>query len=530
MLPLLVAKKLPDGSKASGNPLWLTLALEQLNLLDADDFGRAEREFHGTAEERLRAMVLDTVERMPPSVAELYGWLLAQNERIFGPSHVRAFAAMIALGRVGWRESDLLELMPRVAGLVAPGESDEGLDDLKLAALRRGFRAHLVRRGTSGLLDFFHAQMRRAVEARSLGDPEVIRAIHGVIADHLEALPAENPLRATEVMVHLVGYGDAERAARCYASQSSDSSLASATQVLALHIVQGRKNMSNPHLDWTRSFLDQPGLAEVQVQNLANQFNYDLNNALGNIADLSTRRTLLESARQALARLSASDPSNLDCRRDLSVSQERIGDLLQAQGDLEGALREYRASLEVSGSLSDADPSDLGSRRDVSVSHDRIGDVLQEQGDLTGALRAYRAGLRARQRLAASATSHMAWQRGLSVSHSKLGDILLTQGNLSGALREYRTNMKICERLSALDPSNDVWQRDRSISHTKLGDVLRSRGELPGALREYGVGLQVSESLSAGDPANLERQRDLSIIREKLGDVLQEQDVAVLHL
>jgi hypothetical protein len=119
-LRVLMQKELPDGAPAFGNPLWLTLALEQLNLLDADDFARAERDFTGSPAERLRALLLDTAKRMPPDVRELYGWLLAQTEKVFGAPHARAFASVIALGRLGWRETDLLPLVPCVARLLFP--------------------------------------------------------------------------------------------------------------------------------------------------------------------------------------------------------------------------------------------------------------------------------------------------------------------------------------------------------------------------------------------------------------------------
>ena len=38
-------------------------------------------------------------------------------------------------------------------------------------------------------------------------------------------------------------------------------------------------------------------------------------------------------------------------------------------------------------------PATADWQRDLSISHDRIGDVLQRQGDLNGALEAYRAGM-----------------------------------------------------------------------------------------------------------------------------------------
>jgi hypothetical protein len=63
VLAAVLSKKLGDDELAAGNPLWLELALEQLNLFDEDDFARADCEFPGTPEQRLLQMVLGVAAR-----------------------------------------------------------------------------------------------------------------------------------------------------------------------------------------------------------------------------------------------------------------------------------------------------------------------------------------------------------------------------------------------------------------------------------------------------------------------------------
>ena len=48
-------------------------------------------------------------------------------------------------------------IIPRLASVLMPEAEAPLVDDLHLAALRRGFRAHVVRRGEWGQLDFGHA-------------------------------------------------------------------------------------------------------------------------------------------------------------------------------------------------------------------------------------------------------------------------------------------------------------------------------------------------------------------------------------
>ncbi|MDF3072176.1 MAG: tetratricopeptide repeat protein, partial [Polyangiaceae bacterium] len=219
-------------------------------------------------------------------------------------------------------------------------------------------------------------------------------------------------------------------------------------------------------------------------------------------------------------RLAQADSSNAGWQRDLSVSHNKVGDVLRARGDLGGALAAYRESLPVRRRLAEADPSNAGWQRDLSVSHNKVGDVLRARGELGGALAAYRESLAVRRRLAEADPSNAGWQRDLSVTHERLGDALRAQGNLGEALASYRESLAVRRRLAEADSSNAGWQRDLSVSQSKIGDVLRAQGDLGGALAAYREVLAVSRRLAEADPSNAGWQRDLSVSQERIGDVL----------
>src|SRR5262249_12660319 len=52
-----------------------------------------------------------------------------------------------------------------------------------------------------------------------------------------------------------------------------------------------------------------------------------------------------QASRAIAERMVARDAGSPVARNNLSISQQRIGDVLRAQNDLDGALREYQASL-----------------------------------------------------------------------------------------------------------------------------------------------------------------------------------------
>jgi tetratricopeptide (TPR) repeat protein len=227
--------------------------------------------------------------------------------------------------------------------------------------------------------------------------------------------------------------------------------------------------------------------------------------------------------------LARRDPNHAAGQRDLTVSLERIGDVLQAQRDLPAALDAYRSGLDIRVSLARRDPADALWQRDLSISHDRIGDVLDLQGDLPAALLAYEASLALRTALAARDPADADRQRDLSVSQNKIGDVKQAQGDLPAALSAYRAGIAIADTLARRDPANTLWQRDLSVSHDRIGDVLKAQGRLPAALDAYRAGLVIREALVRRDPGNTEWQRDLAVCQVKLSACVPEAARALLE-
>lgn len=514
VLARVLARLAPDGAPAYGNPLWLTLAMEQLNLLDADDFGRAGQDLHG--------LLLGMAASLPPDVAGLYGSVLARAEKVYGAAWARATVCLIAVSQAGWREADLRALLPRAAALLFPQGPPLAWDALQFASLRRGLGAQLAQRGSHGRWDFSHSQMREAVQRRYVADPDLARRLHAAIAGHLLALPPEDPLRDSETMLHLYVADDRPRAARFLAALPAEfDTRTQAARTLGAHILAAGDAARNDALAWTVSLAELPGLDADVRWRLARHVQYDLNGILESEARLGVRLRLLEAAAGALAGLVTADQSRDDWQRDLSANHERLGDVLQAQGDLAGALRSYQASLDIRERLAPAHPSEAGWQYDLALSHERVGDVLAAQGDQVGALQAFRASLAICQRCAAADPSNPVWQHALSVGRQRVGGVLAMQGDLSQALEDYRASLAILQRLVAADPANADWQRDLSASHSIIGDVLQQQGDLMGALEAYRAGLAVFERLAAADPTNASWQRDLSLSHERVGDASQ---------
>ena len=91
-----------------------------------------------------------------------------------------------------------------------------------------------------------------------------------------------------------------------------------------------------------------------------------------------------------------------------------FGETYQTLGDLDQALAVYHDSLAILELLASTDPGNTDWQRGLSVSYNRLGDVLIAQGKLDEAIKAYRDGLGLAERLAATDPDDPKWQRDLS--------------------------------------------------------------------------------------------------------------------
>jgi Flp pilus assembly protein TadD len=80
-----------------------------------------------------------------------------------------------------------------------------------------------------------------------------------------------------------------------------------------------------------------------------------------------------------MQRLTGADPSNAGWQRDLSRNQNNVGHVLRAQGDLEGALREFGKSLEIRRRLAGADPSNADWQRDLAYTLARMAELKEQR-------------------------------------------------------------------------------------------------------------------------------------------------------
>jgi tetratricopeptide (TPR) repeat protein len=496
---------------AFANPLWLVLAVEELNLLDEDDFKRAES-YDGLPAERLRALMLHMIADLPADIPGLYRTAFDHASALFGARYTGVFLGLIAVGRGGWRESDFSALLTTLTG--------ELWNELRFASLRRVFRGQMIPRGALARWDFSHGQMRLAARQRlaDMGVRETL--LHQAIADHLLAASSDDPLRQTETMIHLLGSENWTRAAAYYGNAGlTEAEQQGATRALCDSVLNSPDGPATAMTGVCR-LLDAPDLDDYARMMSAGRFVTQFEAAIRHHVPLEARRILLERTGVALER--PFGPYGEYAQSFLAVTCDNYGDVAMARGEVEPALDAYRAALAIKEGVAAADGGNASRQDALSWSYRKIGEALSEQGHDAEALDTYRTSLAIQERIAAGEDGAR-YRVYLALSHECMGVVLFKLRRFHDALHSYDASLAIRAALAAEEPRNADLQRELSVIHSRIGDIAAAQGRMGYALQNYQAGLAVIEPVAAADPSMALFQHDLFTLHFRLGEILSEQ-------
>ena len=217
-------------------------------------------------------------------------------------------------------------------------------------------------------------------------------------------------------------------------------------------------------------------------------------------------------------------------RRELAASHSRVGDLLSASGDTNGALEQHRLALAMMEQVAAAGPTDIDNMRQLGVAHQKLANSLGNPnypnvGDYPGALRHIESSAQVFRDATAAYPANALFRRLLAVANSNTADVLLALKRPAEALESQRRAQAEFQALATADPSNAAASNDLAISQSKIAEMLDAAGDRQAAVREYERALGIHQSLAAADPKNdslqLEIASDynrLATTQAKLGD------------
>jgi tetratricopeptide (TPR) repeat protein len=331
-------------------------------------------------------------------------------------------------------------------------------------------------------------------------------------------VPTNRPT-AVDAVDRLVAIRDAPKRRRRYAAAAA----------LALAAIGGGVKYT---IDVTRE-----RAAAIAAREEANQRRGQAEDLIGfMLGDLRTRLqkvgrldVLDDVGRKAMAYFAAVPASALSNEEILRRSQalHQLGQVRQAQGDMQAAVAAYQESLQLISSLAARDSSNREWQLALATSHFYAGDARRIQGDAAGAMQDF-----SKYRDIAKAQhdrdpADRTWMLELSYGHSNVAAAYEALGDLASARRELEFSLAVKQRLVALDPGNVEAVEAVANGHNRLGIVMTSMGLGAEALQHFEADLRLREQMLRRDPDNPEFQGEVAEASSYVASVLLDQgDVA----
>ena len=239
---------------------------------------------------------------------------------------------------------------------------------------------------------------------------------------------------------------------------------------------------------------------------------------LGNEGNIQREFDLMRQqlpAREELARVEKTDFTD---RYNLAGTYVYMGRMLMDMGDVNGAIDHQQKALRLREELSKLDPNTTRANRALSISYEYLGLATDQAGDTRGALDFQRRALETRKALVSADPLNIDLRIMLEESYRYVGDMLIELGDSQQALEHYQKQLALVENMLSSDPTNAQFISNHAVALTKIGDLELRNRRASAALLKYEQARRIREQLNSSAPLDLSVRRDLAEIWIKLGE------------
>ncbi len=230
---------------------------------------------------------------------------------------------------------------------------------------------------------------------------------------------------------------------------------------------------------------------------------------IGNLARAQARAAAAEALLAGLLRGAPETPRWLF---ELSVAQERQGDVAFERRDFAGARRLYARAAALREGLHRRAPDDAVLARRLAQAYHDSADATDRDGATAAALALHRQGLAISEAVARTARGAALAdaQFELANSHARLCrlGVRLKSAEAEAACR---ANLALLESLAGRGDARTPWRHELSRSQATLARLLAAAGRGEEALAALDRALATNAALAAADPRNTEFVRDRAL-------------------
>jgi tetratricopeptide (TPR) repeat protein len=465
----ILRKETKDGKPGYHNPLWLTIVMEQLLLLDADDFEEAGK-LAGFGANRVLSLMLQRIEAYDAAVPVLLEQVFANADSDFksryGINWIYPMLEYLSATRSGLRESDLQHLLQ----VADPVEFTR-----QFSLVRRFLRAHLQQSGAYGQWYFTHQQPLQMLR-NMLRENNSYTDRHHEISVYLNKLPPSDELQKSELLFHLFQSKQTEGTIHYLASEIQNA--AGIGSITADFFMENTDKKINTELDWFSKTLLVKGvkLSIAQCAQVATRVSEEICYALLQRQAYHLVLDMLGRTKYFIDTLPASYLDN----SAITIAQVKLG-------------RKYASILLIMGKSKEA------------VQHLRLTAMIL--------LKRYQN----------NTISH------LEIFHiydilADLGDLAVKRGDVQEAKKDYSDAQRILQELLTIYPDNNLVKSKYAQILERLANLSLDIGDFSESIRIYQQAVDLNQEVFSLYPEDPETKTNKAILYYKLARAYSIQD------
>lgn len=209
-------------------------------------------------------------------------------------------------------------------------------------------------------------------------------------------------------------------------------------------------------------------------------------------------------------------------RFDLAFGINKVGEAMQVEGDLDGAIANYRKALEIAQAIESASKTEW--KLQSATTKIKIAGAFMKQvpKNLEGAIQSYSEAIAREEAVSAmSLPSDNIVRSNLAAAYEGRAQMLMEDGKFEAAFKGYQDSVQLFTELTEVDSRNTEWlerlARARSRFGAALEEYARARGQpLDKAIEQYNGEVSAREKLVQRAPANASWQKNLQESRSRL--------------
>ncbi|MFC2107282.1 DUF4062 domain-containing protein [Bacteroidota bacterium] len=571
LIDALLRKTNNDEKPLSSNPLWLTLATEQINLVRLEDFLKAKESDNSDPEKAIIAMLEDIIDEFPTNIEEMYNYILNYLEAVYGQEKISLFSSLLALSRQGWRHSEI-KTISLIAGAA--------FNDLDISRLLLAFRGNIASVTEDSRMFFISDELKTTIRNRYFEKKEKEQYIHSIISGYLSELPENESIKSAELMYHYIRGRQFSEAKHYFQPNLPEDEYRGAVNSLADQVLfYGTEGTIEDFgvNNLLKDFISADAIEEWDTYQFIIEIITSVYELLKNRIPLSASKYILSTCLPFLQNLVDKGFEDDYIKKILAGGQQRLAEVKSNMGDaseewnsninnLEKFKTEYisnpdniiaqsnyalalfkKGSQTISDGLADEALDDFIEAYKITIETSKlepenpmhqigISEILSQMAVIYKFTDNEDKGRKALEIALDSAVT--AFNLDTSLNESKgsigrtltmLGDFEEWAGKYEEAYNHFYESFKIRHELVLKHPDNIIFMHDLAISNYRLGNILLKTGNAESALQYAKEAEKLFSSISQSDIDNFhwfgDKIRAVALLEElepKNDDVYQQ--------